>query len=127
MRDASRRRIARLFARLATKQIAPPSTAPKGLHEKCPAAALRASSNRTSVRPSSRALHLSTFRVNAAPSGFCISLLAIEHVYCAELEQHSELIAKVPAFHPFAIDDAHDADLRHLNAPAGWRQAVKTR
>ena len=54
---------------------APPSTAPKGLHEKCPAAALRASSNRTSVRPSSRALHLSTFRANAAPSGFCISLL----------------------------------------------------
>src|SRR5712691_1194545 len=107
MRDASRRRIARLFARLATKQViaravdgakqgrgarsmarlrcavslarplrrAPPSTAPKGLHEKCPAAALRASSNRTSVRPSSRALHLSTFRANAAPSGFCISLL----------------------------------------------------
>src|SRR5260221_6121434 len=75
MREGSRRRIARLFARLAKKQIAPPSTAPKGLHEKCPAAALRASSNRTSVRPSSRALHLSTFRANAAPSGFCISLL----------------------------------------------------
>src|SRR6266480_5083831 len=107
MRDASRRRIAGLFARLATKQMiaravdgaeqgrgarsmarlrcavalarplrrAPPSTAPKGLHEKCPAAALRASSNRTSVRPSSRALLLSTFRANAAPSGFCISLL----------------------------------------------------
>src|SRR6266480_3014113 len=94
MRDASRRRIAGLFARLATKQMiaravdgakqgrgarsmarlrcavalarplrrAPPSTAPKGVHEKCPAAALRA-------------LHLSTFRANAAPSGFCISLL----------------------------------------------------
>src|ERR1700693_4165028 len=108
MRDASRRRIARLFARLATKQmiaravdgakqgrgarsVGPPalrrclgaaaaagpphSTAPKGLHEKCPAAALRASSNRASIRPSSRALHLSTFRANAAPSGFCISLL----------------------------------------------------
>ena len=54
---------------------APPNCAPKGLHEKCPAAALRSSSNRTSVRPSSRALHLSTFRANAAPSGFCISLL----------------------------------------------------
>jgi len=52
------------------------STAPKGLHEKCPAVALRPSSNRTSVRPSSRALRLSTFRANAAPSGFCISLLA---------------------------------------------------
>src|SRR5712671_6094419 len=77
MRDASRGRIARLFARLATKQIAPPSTAPKGLHEKCPAAALRDSSNRTSVRSSSRALHLSTFRANAAPSGFCISLLVL--------------------------------------------------
>src|SRR5260221_8314581 len=75
MREGSRRRIARLFARLAKKQIAPPSTAPKGLHEKCPAAALRASSNRASVRPSSRALHLSTFRANAAPSGFRISLL----------------------------------------------------
>src|ERR1700681_1300371 len=52
----------------------PQSTAPNGLHEKCPAAALRSSSNRTSIRPSSRALHLSTFRANAAPSGFCISL-----------------------------------------------------
>src|SRR5438874_3264655 len=82
MRDESRRRIAGLFARLATKQIAPPSTAPKGLHQKCPAAALRASSNRTSVRPSSRALHLSTFRANAAPSGFCISLLV--HHRCAK-------------------------------------------
>src|SRR5712675_3497206 len=85
MRDASRRRIAGLFARLATKQIAPHSTAPKGLHEKCPAAALRDSSNRTSVRPSSRALHLSTFRANAAPSGFCISLLKLHDL--AGIEQ----------------------------------------
>src|SRR5438045_1804258 len=114
MRDASRSRIARLFARLATKRMmaravdganqgrrarsmarlrcavalarplrrAPPSTVPKGLREKCPAAALRSSSNRTSIRPSSRALHLSTFRANAAPSGFCISLLSIAPRQC---------------------------------------------
>src|SRR6202140_1897109 len=101
MRDASRRRIARLFARLATKQIAPPSTAPKGLHEKCPAAALRASSNRTSVRPSSRALHLSTFRANAAPSGFCISLLGqqviVENRGGAGGALGAELVARAPA------------------------------
>jgi len=65
----------RRFLGAAAAAGPPHSTAPKGLHEKCPAAALRSSSNRASVRPSSRALHLSTFRANAAPSGFCISLL----------------------------------------------------
>src|SRR6185503_19986023 len=73
-----RDRVARLRCAVALARPlrrAPPSTAPKGLHEKCPAAALRAASNRASIRPSSRALHLSTFRANAAPSGFCISLL----------------------------------------------------
>src|SRR4029077_8316532 len=74
---------------------APPSTARKGLHEKCPAAALRASSNRAGVRPSSRALHLSTFRVNAAPSGFCISLLALQTTLASAVTRYAPRCRKV--------------------------------
>src|SRR5258706_15820785 len=74
---------------------APQSTAPKGLREKCPAAALRASSNRTGVRPSSRALHLSTFRANAAPSGFCISLLSVQRFLIFPFAVHPQPVGGI--------------------------------
>src|SRR5258708_3281854 len=85
MRDASRSRIARLFARLATKQIAPPSTAPKGLHEKCPAAALHSSSHRTSLRPCSGSLQRGIVGTKAVPSGCCIGLLIRQRNLAAQI------------------------------------------
>ena len=124
MRDASRRRIAGLFARLATKQIAPPSTAPKGLHEKCPAAALRSSSNRASIRPSSRALHLSTFRANAAPSGFCISLLVrrLDVRLFDHLRPLGDFVVEELARFPGRIADRFDSYLE-VHAGAGGTES----
>jgi hypothetical protein len=62
------------------------------------------------------------------PSGLFPSReLKLKHVRRAELQEYPDLAAEIPALHPLAIDDAHDADLRHLDALAGRRQSVKTR